>query len=76
VIFSDDFSRFTWIYLLESPAQVLTTYQAFAVMVRTPFDSSIRVFRVDSTCEYLSYSLHRFLSKQGTLPQYSCTGAH
>ncbi|WVZ95191.1 hypothetical protein U9M48_040987 [Paspalum notatum var. saurae] len=49
VIFIDDFSRFTWVYFLDSRAQVLTAYQAFATM---------------------------FLSEQGTLPQYSCTGAH
>jgi hypothetical protein len=76
VIFIDDFSRFTWIYFLEIRAQVLTAYQAFSTMVRTQYDSSIRVFHADSTGEYLSHSLCHFLSKQDTLPQYSCTGAH
>jgi hypothetical protein len=76
VIFIDDFSCFTWIYFLEIQAQVLTAYQAFSTMVRTQYDSSIRVFHADSTGEYLSRSLCHFLSKQDTLPQYSCTGAH
>jgi hypothetical protein len=88
VIFIDDFSRFTWIYCLETRAQVLTAYQTFPMMVCTQYDSSIRVFRADSGGEYLSRSLrhsggeylsrslHHFLSEQGTLPQYLCTGAH
>jgi hypothetical protein len=41
-------SRFTWIYFLETQAQVLTAYQAFATMVRTQYDSFIRVFHADS----------------------------
>jgi hypothetical protein len=80
--------RFTWIYCLETRAQVLTAYQTFPTMVRTQYDSSIRVFRADSGGEYLSRSLrhsggeylsrslHHFLSEQGTLSQYLCTGAH
>jgi hypothetical protein len=63
VIFIDDFSRFTWIYFLESRAQVLTAYQAFAAMVHTQFDSSIHVFRANSADEYLSRSLHQFFSE-------------
>jgi hypothetical protein len=63
VIFIDDFSRFTWIYFLESRAQVLTAYQAFAAMVHTQFDSSIRVFRANSADKYLSRSLHQFFSE-------------
>jgi hypothetical protein len=76
VIFIDDFSRFTWIYFLETRAQVLTAYQAFATMVRTQYDSSIHVFCADSVREYLSRPLHHFLSEESTLPQYSCIDAH
>jgi hypothetical protein len=45
-------------------------------MIRTHFDTSIRVFRVDSTGEYLSDALHQVLAEQGTITQFSCPGAH
>jgi hypothetical protein len=55
---------------------VLTTYQTFATMVRTQSNSSIRVFHADSIGVYLSRTPCQFLSKHGTLPQYSCTDTH
>jgi hypothetical protein len=76
VIFIDDISHFTWIYFLETRAQVLIAYQTFATMVHTQYDSAIRIFHADSSGEYLSRSLCHFLSKHGTLPQYSCIDAH
>jgi hypothetical protein len=45
-------------------------------MICTHFDTSIRVFHVDSTGESLFDALCQVLAEQGTQAQFSCSGVH
>jgi hypothetical protein len=56
-------------------SEALFIYKTFSVMIRTHFDTSIRVFRADSTEEYLSDALRQVLAEQGTLAQFFCPRA-
>ena len=55
------FSRHTWVYFMKNRSEVLSIYKKIATMIRTQFDTSIRVFRANSAREYLSGALRQFL---------------
>jgi hypothetical protein len=76
IIFIDDFSHHTWIYFMKHHSETLSIYTNFSAMIRTHFDTSIRVFHMNSAGEYLSDALRQVLPEQSTLSQFSCLGAH
>jgi hypothetical protein len=72
IIFIDDVSRDTWIYFMKHHSEALSIYKNVSTIIHTHFDASIRVFCVDSACEYISDALRQVLTEQGTLAQFSC----
>jgi hypothetical protein len=49
VIFVDDYSRFTWIYMLKHRSNLVLIFQTFHKMIQTQFSRTIKVFRSDNT---------------------------
>ncbi|CAJ2654890.1 unnamed protein product [Trifolium pratense] len=72
VIFIDDYSRFTWIYMMKNRHELSQIYTNFAKMIQTQFSKVIKVFRRDNAMEYRDSKLLSFLHEQGTLSEFSC----
>ena len=72
VIFVDDYSRFTWIYLLKHRSDLVSIFQTFHKMIQTQFSRTIKVFRSNNAQEYHDKSFLSILDSNGTLPHYSC----
>lgn len=74
VLFTDDFSRMTWLYLLKGKNEVSQIIVDFYKMVKTQFGIGIKMFRSDNGTEFINHSIQTFFRENGVLHQTSCVG--
>ena len=72
VIFVDDFSRYTWIYLMHNSSKLAQIYRTFAQMISIQFSKSITVFCTYNVMEYKDSQFLDFIYTQATIIQHSC----
>lgn len=74
VSFINDFSKFTWIYLLKKKSEVFQKFLDFQQLVERVFDHKIIAIQTDWGGEY--EKLHSFFTKIGISHHVSCPYAH
>jgi transposase InsO family protein len=74
VVFVDDYSRYSWVFLMRSRDELLNIYRNFANMVKTQFSKTIKVFRSDNARELTQHAFEHILYSHGTVHQFSCPG--
>ena len=74
VSFVDDFSKFTWIYLLKHKSEVFQVFYDFQKLVERQFDRKIIAMQTDWGGEY--EKLNSFFNKIGISHHVSCPHAH
>jgi transposase InsO family protein len=65
VMFIDDFSRKTWLYLLKTKDEVFSKFQEFKAEVENLTDKKIKTIRSDNGGEYTSKELVAFCKEVG-----------
>jgi histone deacetylase 1/2 len=74
VSFIDNYSKFTWIYLLKYKSEVFHKFQEFQALVERLFVRKILAMQTDYRGEY--QKLNSFFSKIGITHLVSCPHAH
>ena len=65
VSFIDDFTRYTWVYLMKRRSNFLTIFCNFRALVKTQYSSVIKYFRCDLGAEYTSNDFLSYLLMMG-----------
>jgi len=74
VIFIDDFSRVTWVYLLKTKHDVFVCFKDFHLLAINQFSAPIEILRSDNDTEYMSKDMSKYLHFNEILHQTSCVG--
>jgi len=72
VTFIDDFSRFTWLFLMKNRSELFSIFQTFFNEIKNQFGVSIRILRSDNAREYLFNSFNTFMESHDIHDQTSC----
>ncbi|XP_065634696.1 uncharacterized protein LOC111997374 isoform X1 [Quercus suber] len=72
VIFVDDYSRVTYLYLMKERSKLYSIFKSFYMEIKTQFKASLRIFRSDNAREYFHTSLSQFFDDHGIIHQSSC----
>ena len=70
-IIVDDFSKYTWLFLMKCKFDFTDIFFAFKAQVENLFDTRIKVLRTDGGGEYTSSLLSRSLQHYGIIHQFS-----
>jgi hypothetical protein len=69
IMFTDDYSQYTWVQLLKTKDEAIVAYKAFAAWAQTQHGATICCLQSDCRGEYTRKVFTRFLQEQGTEQQ-------
>ncbi|KAK9093736.1 hypothetical protein Scep_025205 [Stephania cephalantha] len=69
-LFVDDFSRFSWLYLLPSKDQLISAFIQFKTMAEKQLESSIKILQTDGGGEF--QAVNKLLTAHGIIHRVSC----
>jgi len=65
ITFTDDFSRWVWVYFLQRKNDAFTVFKQWKTQVENESSESLRTFRTDNGGEYFSNIWTTFMKGEG-----------
>jgi transposase InsO family protein len=72
VIFIDDFSKTTWLYLMKNKSEVFSHFLTFTNLVEIQYNKKIKILRTDNGTKFINQSFSNFTNSKGIIHQTSC----
>ena len=74
ITFTDDYSRFGYVYLMRHKSDAFDMFKAFKAEVENQLEKHIKILRSDRGGEYLSGEFQQYLIDNGIISQFSAPG--
>ncbi|KAI9180050.1 hypothetical protein LWI28_000646 [Acer negundo] len=74
ITFTDDYSRFGYVYLMRHKSDAFDMFKAFKAEVENQLEKHIKILRSDRGGEYLSGDFQQYLIDNGIVSQFSAPG--
>lgn len=75
VIITDDFSRYTWVCLIQSKCEVIVVLKEFLYKVKNQYDVNVKILRSDNGKKIFNSTCHELFSSLGIIHQSSSSYA-
>nr|GEU89479.1 putative ribonuclease H-like domain-containing protein [Tanacetum cinerariifolium] len=70
LVFTDNFSRFSWVFFLATKDQTSGTLKAFITGLENQMDHKVKIIRCDNRTEFKNKEMNLFYEKQGSGPTW------
>lgn len=72
LLFVDDHTRISWVFLMKDKSETSELFKRFNVMIQNHFSTRIKVLKNDRARDYFNSVLGTYLQNQGIIHQSSC----
>ena len=72
LIYTDDHSRFTWLFLLKHKSEVSNCIKNLYQLIKRQFGDAVQGLRTDNAKDFLNNNLNQFLTSEGIRHETSC----